>query len=49
VLAALIAISRMYLFVHFPTDVIVGTLIGISMALIFGYIVKFSTKSRTPQ
>ncbi|MDD6380428.1 MAG: phosphatase PAP2 family protein [Lachnospiraceae bacterium] len=40
ILAALIAISRMYLFVHFPTDVIVGTLIGISMALIFGYLVK---------
>lgn len=40
VLAALIAISRMYLFVHFPTDVLVGTLIGIAMALLFGYLVK---------
>ncbi len=29
VLAALIGISRMYLFVHFPTDVLVGMVIGI--------------------
>lgn len=29
VLAALIAISRLYLYVHFPSDVIAGTLIGI--------------------
>ena len=29
VLAALVAISRLYLFIHFPTDVLTGTLIGI--------------------
>lgn len=31
-LAALIAFSRLYLFVHYPSDVLAGTLFGISMA-----------------
>lgn len=33
VLAALIAFSRMYLFVHYPTDVLTGIMLGIFMAL----------------
>lgn len=33
ILAAVIAFSRLYNFVHFPTDVIVGGLIGIIIAL----------------
>ena len=33
VLAALIAFSRMYLFVHYPTDVLAGSMLGIFMAL----------------
>lgn len=33
-IAALIAFSRLYLYVHFPTDVICGTLIGIVLAVI---------------
>ena len=33
VLAALIGFSRLYLFVHFPTDVLAGTLVGILSAL----------------
>lgn len=32
VLAFLIAVSRLYLFVHFPSDVIVGSLMGVVIA-----------------
>lgn len=32
VLAALIAFSRMYLFVHYPTDVLCGALLGVATA-----------------
>ena len=34
ILASLIAVSRLYLYVHFPTDVICGTLIGIILGLV---------------
>lgn len=34
VLAGIIAFSRLYLFVHFPTDVFAGIVIGIVMALV---------------
>ncbi len=32
VLAALIAFSRLYLYVHYPSDVLAGTLFGLAMA-----------------
>lgn len=34
VLAALIAFSRMYLYVHFPTDVLAGVVLGVVCALL---------------
>lgn len=37
ILAVIIAFSRLYLFVHFPTDVIIGSLIGIISALVVNY------------
>lgn len=40
ILAAAIAISRLYLFVHWPTDVIVGTIIGICGGIISFFIVN---------
>ena len=41
VLAALIAISRLYVFVHWPTDVLVGTLTGICGGIVSFYIVNY--------
>ena len=40
ILAAFIAFSRLYNFVHFPTDVIAGIVIGIVMALLVNYLMK---------
>ncbi|MDO5406748.1 MAG: phosphatase PAP2 family protein [Eubacteriales bacterium] len=34
VLAVMIAFSRLYLYVHFPTDVLAGALLGIAAALV---------------
>ncbi|MBQ7148812.1 MAG: phosphatase PAP2 family protein [Pseudobutyrivibrio sp.] len=44
VLAALIAISRLYVFVHWPTDVLVGTLIGICGGIASYYIINYLYK-----
>jgi len=39
ILAILIAFSRMYLFVHFPTDILAGAILGIaiSICVYYGY------------
>jgi undecaprenyl-diphosphatase len=47
VLAALIAISRLYVFVHWPTDVLVGTLTGICGGIVSYYIIEFISKRRS--
>lgn len=41
VLAALIAFSRMYLFVHFPTDVLFGAVLGVLAAFAAVALVRF--------
>lgn len=40
-LAVIIAFTRLYLYVHFPTDVLAGALLGTLCAVISYYIVKF--------
>ena len=40
ILAILIAFSRMYLYVHYPTDVIVSVFLGISLAVLASWIVN---------
>ena len=40
ILAAMIAVSRMYVFVHFPTDVFTGVILGIIEALVAGIIIR---------
>jgi undecaprenyl-diphosphatase len=44
VLASLIGFSRLYLYVHYPTDVIVGMIFGISWAIISVKIVNYVYK-----
>lgn len=44
VLAAVIAISRMYLFMHFPTDVLAGACNGVLWAIVAYYIVNLYYK-----
>lgn len=43
-LAAIIAISRIYLYVHFPTDVIAGLIIGVICAILGVIITNFIYK-----
>ncbi len=40
VIASLIAFSRLYLFVHFPSDVLAGSVLGALFAVVSFYIIK---------
>ncbi len=40
ILASLIAFSRMYLYVHFPTDILGGLVLGIVFAVVSNFIVN---------
>lgn len=40
VLATLIALSRLYLYVHYPTDVLAGAALGIGIAFLSFFIIK---------
>lgn len=40
VLAFFIAFSRLYLFVHYPTDILGGMVLGVSLALFSNYMIK---------
>lgn len=45
VLAALIAFSRMYLFVHFPTDILGGMILGIGVAVLVYMVIMKRNKN----
>lgn len=47
VLAAAIAFSRMYLFVHYPTDILGGVALGVADACLVVFLVKKFTDRRT--
>lgn len=46
ILAAIIAFSRLYLYVHFPSDVLVGSLMGILIGLLAPRIVDYILSRR---
>lgn len=49
VLATLIAISRLYLFIHFPTDVLGGIAVGIICGLLSGMIIRWCFRRFTKE
>ena len=50
VLAAFIAFTRLYLYVHFPTDVLGGLVLGLALAALASWIVdKLANKSKKKQ
>lgn len=41
-LAALIAFSRLYLYVHYPSDILAGLLMGVAVACFCSYVYKYN-------
>lgn len=48
-LAVFIAFSRLYLFVHYPTDILGGVIVGVAAGYIGSWIVSWSEKVRKNQ
>ena len=46
-LAALIAFSRLYLYVHYPTDVLASVLLGIAIGYAVTYVIKHFYKEKS--
>ena len=44
IFAVLIALSRLYLYVHYPSDVLVGALMGVAIAYLASFIVDKAAK-----
>ena len=49
VLALIIAFSRLYLYVHWPSDVLAGALLGILMGFLAERLVRLLQHRRSPQ
>ena len=45
--AVLIGFSRLYLFVHFPTDVLLGTVLGAVLALVTAKVIQIIEEKRS--
>ena len=46
-LAVLIAFSRLYLYVHFPTDILGGVIVGVIAGVVGYYLVEFIYKKKS--
>lgn len=46
VIAAIMGFSRMYMFVHFPTDVLLGVVLGVGLAIIAKALLEMNAKRK---
>ena len=45
-IAALVGFSRMYLYVHFPTDVLVGVIVGLIAGMLACAVINYLFKNK---